>query len=285
MSGLALPIGPVVKKGGRIFALADLLGATPLDRLSSSILAAYSLRRLRADYSGNAVRVRRSSDNAEQDIGFVGNSLDTQALTTFCGAASGLVTTWYDQIGNTRNAIQATAANQPTIVSAGVLQTMNARPAIMWADTLNTQNLAFINFSNPTSPQNHFVVGQFSGPNPFTEARAAFTFDDDDGSNRGLSFLTNAAGSTTFFRAVHLNGAAASITALPTIQSPFVGRNSDPAPTANRDGWWIGNDRGIANRGWRGPITEVVIAGTALTAGEINALQANMGGYYGITIA
>jgi len=32
--------------------------------------AAYSLRKLRADYSGSAVRVRRSSDNTEQDIGF-----------------------------------------------------------------------------------------------------------------------------------------------------------------------------------------------------------------------
>ncbi len=45
--------------------------------------AAFSLRKLRATYSGNAIRVRRSNDNAEQDIGFVNNQLDTESLATF----------------------------------------------------------------------------------------------------------------------------------------------------------------------------------------------------------
>ena len=45
---------------------------------------AYSLRLLKSDYSGNAVKVRRASDNAEQDIGFVNNELDTASLETFC---------------------------------------------------------------------------------------------------------------------------------------------------------------------------------------------------------
>jgi hypothetical protein len=41
--------------------------------------AAYSLRLLRTAYTGDAIRVRRASDNTEQDIGFV-NELDTAAL-------------------------------------------------------------------------------------------------------------------------------------------------------------------------------------------------------------
>jgi hypothetical protein len=41
-----------------------------LDQLSAPAAAAYSLRKLRAAYTGSAVRVRRSSDNAELDIGF-----------------------------------------------------------------------------------------------------------------------------------------------------------------------------------------------------------------------
>ena len=32
--------------------------------------AAYSVRKLRNAYTGSAIRVRRSSDNTEQDIGF-----------------------------------------------------------------------------------------------------------------------------------------------------------------------------------------------------------------------
>ncbi len=46
---------------------------------------AYSLRKLRTAYTGSAIRVRRSSDNAEQDIAFVGNDLDTQTMLDFVG--------------------------------------------------------------------------------------------------------------------------------------------------------------------------------------------------------
>jgi hypothetical protein len=46
---------------------------------------AYSLRKLRTDYSGSAIRVRRSRDNAEQDINFVSGNLDAQSLLGFVG--------------------------------------------------------------------------------------------------------------------------------------------------------------------------------------------------------
>ena len=36
----------------------------------SGAAAAYSLRKLRSSYTGNAIKVRRSSDNAEMNIGF-----------------------------------------------------------------------------------------------------------------------------------------------------------------------------------------------------------------------
>ena len=90
--------------------------------------AAYSLRQLRTAYSGNAIRVRRSSDNAEQDFGFVSNDLDTASLLTFCGVGNGFVTTWYDQSGNANDAAQTTATSQPQIVSSGsvILENGNA---------------------------------------------------------------------------------------------------------------------------------------------------------------
>lgn len=80
-----------------------------------------SLRLLGANYTGSAVRVRRSSDNDEQDIGFVNGELDTASLLSFVGAGDGFVTTWYDQSGNGNDAVQATASAQPQIVSAGSL--------------------------------------------------------------------------------------------------------------------------------------------------------------------
>jgi hypothetical protein len=102
-----------------------------LDGLSSSATAAFSLRKLRTSYAGSAIKVRRSSDNTEQDIGFVDNLLDTASLLTFCGAGDGFIRTWYDQTGNARHLQQATNANQPRIVAAGAVEAaINSKPAI-----------------------------------------------------------------------------------------------------------------------------------------------------------
>ncbi len=92
--------------------------------------AAYSLRKLRGAYSGSAIRVRRSFDNAELDVGFTAENIDTSALTSFCGSGNGFVTTWYDQSGNARNATQTTAANQPQIVSSGSVILQNFKPCL-----------------------------------------------------------------------------------------------------------------------------------------------------------
>lgn len=117
----------------------------------SGATAAYSLRKLRSAYSGNCIRVRRSSDNTEQDFGFVNNVLDTASLLTFCGAGNGFVTTWYDQSGNAYNTTQSTAANQPQIVSSGAMITTNGKNSIKFDgsnDFLATTGTPFSATSN-----------------------------------------------------------------------------------------------------------------------------------------
>ncbi len=48
--------------------------------------AAYSLRKLRSGYTGDAIRVRRSSDDVERDMGFYDNELDTVTLLDWVNA-------------------------------------------------------------------------------------------------------------------------------------------------------------------------------------------------------
>ena len=108
--------------------------------------AAYSLRRLSANYTGPVVRVRRSSDNTEQD--FTATQVTDGTLTTFCGAGNGFVRTWYDQSGNGRNAEQTTTANQPQIVSSGSLILRNTKPVVQF-DVTNDA-LRFLGSSMPT---------------------------------------------------------------------------------------------------------------------------------------
>ncbi len=95
--------------------------------------AAYSLRLLNTDYTGDAVVVRRASDNATQSIGFVDGELDTTTLSTFCAGANGFVTTWFDQSGLSRNAVNTTASQQPKIYdSTNGIITENNKPALEW---------------------------------------------------------------------------------------------------------------------------------------------------------
>lgn len=84
--------------------------------------SAYALRKLKSTAT-RSIRVRRSSDSAEQDIPFCGYDLCLSTLTSFVGSDSAFVTTWYDQIG-TKNLTQSNAALQPRIVNAGIIERM-----------------------------------------------------------------------------------------------------------------------------------------------------------------
>lgn len=98
----------------------------------TSPYAGYSVRKLTSSYSGSAIRVRKDGTTDELDIGFDANgNLDTSSLLSFVGSGDGLVTKWYDQIGSS-DAVQATASEQPLIVSAGSLVTINSKPAIQF---------------------------------------------------------------------------------------------------------------------------------------------------------
>ncbi len=114
--------------------------------------AAYSLRKLRQAYTGNAIKVRRSSDNTEQDIGFdVNDNLDTSSLTSFCGAGNGFVTTWYDQSGNNNNLSQSTQANQPLIVNSGNIITLNGKVTTLFDGTNDFLDATGVTTGNPKS--------------------------------------------------------------------------------------------------------------------------------------
>jgi hypothetical protein len=112
-----------------VYYNAASAGASLLLDLYPSTAGQYYLHKVRMAYSGACIRVRRSSDNAESDIGFNGIDLDTAALLSFVGAGDGLVTTWYSQSGFF-NLTQTSSASQPAIVLGGVLQTLNGKPCI-----------------------------------------------------------------------------------------------------------------------------------------------------------
>ena len=78
--------------------------------------AAYSTRRLTNSYSGSLMRIRRTSDGVELDVGYDSNGhLDTAAIVTFAGGNACTVSVWKDQSGNGLDLTQTTSGSQPPI--------------------------------------------------------------------------------------------------------------------------------------------------------------------------
>ena len=125
-----------------------------LDQVGVTPSFAFSTRKLREDYAGFAVRIRRSSDNAEADVSFDTNGIisdnsdakiavsgtsglavnSTQTLLSFRGAATLFVTIWYDQGANGYHGVQTTTARQP-VFSLGVAGLTNQYASLVFTGT------------------------------------------------------------------------------------------------------------------------------------------------------
>ena len=88
------------------FLLSSYPGATVL----------LSVTKENGNYLGAALRVRRVSDNAQQDIPFNGKWADAASFNAFCAGTSCYMTTWYDQSGNSNNCVQATTSRQWQVI-------------------------------------------------------------------------------------------------------------------------------------------------------------------------
>lgn len=118
------------RAGAAVFPVESQL----LDSFSGAVVAYSSSRKLRAAYAGAAYRVRRASDNAEQDIGFLSSGqLDQAALAAFCSGTTGRVVLWYDQSGSGVNAQQPTLSKAPIVYQGSAVTLINSTPAILFS--------------------------------------------------------------------------------------------------------------------------------------------------------
>ncbi len=184
----------------QILLIPGIGGQKLLLDLYPSALVAFSLRKLRTAYAGKCIRVRRSSDSEESDFGFVNNVLDTSSLLAFVGAGNGLVTTWYDQTTNARNAVQATAGLQAAIVISGTLQTLNTLPAIKFDGTDDRFATSSVSMSGALLCT---LVGQSAG------ATDKYYFDGLGANNR---FAMYSATSNSIYQVFSSSNAGASTT-------------------------------------------------------------------------
>lgn len=176
-------------------------GTLLLDLYGTNIAAAYSVRKLSSTYSGAAIRVRRSSDNSEQDIGFdVNGDLDTSSLTTFVGGNNGLIAKWYDQSGNSNDGVQTNSSLQSHIVASGTIRTQGGIPAVVQDATIGNPSNQFLDVSAISAVHNFIVFQQPAaggGRAYYAESAAkalkldGFRIDYEDGVNPRIDGVTN----------------------------------------------------------------------------------------------
>ena len=128
----------------------NLANHKPLFEEFTNPLVGYSLRSLSSD-TVSVVRIRRDSDDAEQD--FTAEEITNGTLLSFTGNNNGLVSVWYDQSGNSNDMTEATLSNQPTLVSNGVVNLENGKPCIVFDG-----NLIGTNITNEEGAESLFIV-------------------------------------------------------------------------------------------------------------------------------
>ena len=150
---------------GYVYVLDEYPGAT----------VGLSFRLLKSDYAGNCIRIRRSSDNTEQDIGFSGTYVNRSAITSFVGASNGFIVKWYDQTGNGNDFTQTTASAQPKIISSSTFDGRNGFIGGRYDGvTIVLQRATVVtNYAFST-----FAVADSSGANGFAAVSGSYNADN-----------------------------------------------------------------------------------------------------------
>jgi PKD repeat protein len=253
--------------------------------------SAYSLRKLSPNsvYSGAAIRVRRSSDNTEQDINFVSSAanaaLDTAALLSFVGAGNAFIVTWYDQSGNARHATQASAANQPQIVFSGVTRISNGLPSVYFdgSDELLTPTFSL------NQPTTQLSVAKID--NSYSLGTNYTIASSKTAGNRQHIFYRNT-GKVAIFAGASIETIANSTAGQKLFTALFNGANSllrkngtqvitGNAGTQNFGGQLAIGSQSAAGNEWLGDQQEFIFYGADKTS-EFAAIETNINDYYNV---
>jgi hypothetical protein len=250
-----------------------------------NMLYAFSVRVVVSTYGGPVFNLRRSSDNATSDFytDVSQNYLTTGAngsgtsYSTWIGANTAYVVTWYDQSGKGNNATQNTTANQPTIS----LQTNNSVSKYVIYFSNATTN-TYVSLANPQKPNTMFC--HFTDTNTFLGTIFTAAIGTDYGqrfnySGGGTLGLIDSGGvnydwykTCTGTRYSYVNGVPATVISFTAWNSMAL--TATGAATYTTLGA-IGTDGFAFNRGMYGYMTEMIGHNTSMSTDDLTSFYTN----------
>jgi hypothetical protein len=271
-----------------IFLFQDVHAQNTLDKAglgaATPAAAAYSTRRLSSSYSGYALRVLRTSDNALSDIGFTaGGDLDTAALKTFVGSSTGQVAIWYDQSGHGLDLSQATIARQPILVNSGTINREDNQPFIRFfgsGASYNSLNLA----ADMTTVGHVTAVMRLSASGDgFILSHTGVYYWHSNPPN----YLFNGTWASSSIQGGNVWSNGASYTPLNTPwPSTLTVAEVEPSAPSTETTWNnIGSDRNqYHDISLGGGYGELILFASALPTTDRQALESNEGAFFSVTI-
>jgi hypothetical protein len=230
------------------------------------------LTRQNSSYAGSHLRVRRSSDNAETNLSFAGDLLDTTSLLNFVGSGNGFIRTAFDDSGNGRNFEETDTTRQPQIVEGGQVILNNGKPAMR--------------FSRASKTRLRWQGGNTTvGSTVLVSSCTDTTFPDENGLLSDLTGLVGwgGAGSQVNFNnyhndSHHINNVATRAYLPATSSELLFSRQTSGNTTWN--GVNVGNDRGIdTTRNWDGTVSEIFLFTSDQLANRVD-IQNRLNTYY-----
>jgi hypothetical protein len=259
----------------------------------------YSVRKLRDAYTGFAFEVRRDSDNATTNIGFVGEDLDVAALTTFLGSGGvkGYITKWYNQAASpvaNSDLVQTTALLQPLIGVSG------GQYYIFWesvrATKMNTTAAASLEVINPTGVFSTFAMaiptvttvdGILFQQDQFVTRIGQFTRFNGDATSMSVAFGTTGVFATDVGPAYTANTSYVHSVLRPTTSLEVFLNGASNGTTSVSGGRYNASNMGNAYAGSRltsesfdGYNGELILYPSVMTADRVG-IENNIRTYYG----
>ena len=275
---------------------------TILDLLSTSPSAAYSLRKLRAAYTGPAIKVEKASAGIFQDIGFdSGGNLDTAALTAFLGASDGNIVTWYDQSGSGLDVTApATTSARPQIALAGVVQTLNGVPALNFNGSSHLDNAG-----GALASAAGWTANAVAEPSTYASSQPQSVIDQDNYPTAGQRVAQYLRFNTTNIEAISFNTAvtpfAATAPSSPTVITGICtptsltsfsnGTGGAPVTvtgTLQTGAFKFSLGRSLVNGGssvLTGKYCEAIVFPAPISTADRHTLERNQGTYFGMSVA